>query len=736
MRFKLVLLSVLFVSLLTNSSSALATTYYISSTGKDTNDGTSVATAWNSIAQVNKASFNPGDRVLFEAGKTFTGSLYFTSVGTAADPIKIGSYGQGMATIASGNNYAFYCPNAGGIELHRLKFAGSGRTTTNNSGVIFSVTADLTNKRLSHLVLDSLDVSGYIKTGIAIGSSSTTSGYDNVRITNCQAHDNGEAGISSYGKAPALCHKDWYVADCKAYNNSGRSEITTTNTGSGIVLSSIDGALIEHCETYNNGWLNNNPNGGPVGIWGYICNKLVIQECESHHNRSGLAHDGGGFDLDGGCTNSVMQYNYSHDNDGPGYLLAQYSGAPAMHDLTIRYNISENDARRFGQGAIMLWSSGDNGGIQTAAIHNNTIYLTPAADGSEANAFYLSSNGVSQITVRNNIFQTTAGVPQVKALATEGITFQSNCYWGTGKPLGIKWGGTSFSTLNDWRTATNQEMVGTRMVGVSLDPAFVRAGQGGDMNISSGNRRLLTSWDAYKLQPTSAAIGSGLNLATEFSLTPGSRDFFGSATPAPGILGNLGASESESKPAPLPVELVSFTAERQAGNAVLRWLTASELQNDRFEVESSSDGRVFNRIATVKGNGTTTQTSTYAWQDALAKYSGAMVYYRLKQVDISGKITYSAVKAVTIANVANLEMQAWPNPFVGELSMQIQSPQGGKAFITCTDAMGRTVLTRSVEVTKGASTITLPEVTQLPLGVYSLTVQQGATRVMTKLMHQ
>ncbi|UOQ81392.1 T9SS type A sorting domain-containing protein [Hymenobacter sp. 5414T-23] len=186
----------------------------------------------------------------------------------------------------------------------------------------------------------------------------------------------------------------------------------------------------------------------------------------------------------------------------------------------------------------------------------------------------------------------------------------------------------------------------------------------------------------------------------------------------------------------MPVELVSFTAERQGNKAILRWNTASELQNDRFEVEASTDGRMFNRIATVKGKGTTTQTSTYFWQDALTSYTGSIVYYRLMQVDLSGKASYSSVKTVAISGAATLAMQAWPNPFVGELSMQIQSPEAGKAIVICTDAMGRNVLTRSVEVSKGASTITLPEVAQLPLGVYSLTVQQGASRVITKLLHQ
>ncbi len=55
---------------------------------------------------------------------------------------------------------------------------------------------------------------------------------------------------------------------------------------------------------------------------------------------------GAGFDFDGGCTNSTLQYNYSHDNYGAGYLLAQFDNAPLMKNITIRYNISENDGRK------------------------------------------------------------------------------------------------------------------------------------------------------------------------------------------------------------------------------------------------------------------------------------------------------------------------------------------------------------------------------------------------------
>lgn len=711
---------------------ASAATYYISSNGNDDATGTSLATAWQTITRVNAARFQPGDRILFQAGHEFAGSVWLQSAGTADAPIVLGSYGPGMATISSGTGFGLYVPDAGGVEVRRLKFQGSGRLTNTNSGVIF--TTSLPNQQLNHIVLDSLDVSGYLRSGIILGSGSAGSGYDDVRITNCLAHANGEAGISSYSYYPQLSHRDWYVGNCQAFDNSGRQDVTTTHTGNGIVLSGIDGALVEHCEAYNNGWLNSNPGGGPVGIWGWLCNELVIQDCESHHNRSGLAHDGGGFDLDGGCTNSVLQYNYSHDNDGAGYLLAQFYGAPPMHDLTIRYNISENDARRYGQGAIMLWSSGDNGGIQRAAIHNNSVYLTPASDNTKAKAFYLSSNGVSDIAVRNNIFQTTGGVSQVQVLSTGGLYLQGNCYWGTDAPLAVEWGGNTFSTLSAWRAATGQEMVGSRAVGLYQSPNFVSPGSGGTLNAAS-SRRQQSSWNAYQLQPTSTLIGQGLNLVSEFSLSPGPRDFFGTATPLPGTTGNLGAVETSR--GPLPVTLLSFTAEVQRAGVQLRWATAMELRNASFEVQASPDGSAFQRVGSVAGRGTTTERTTYAWLDAQPG-PAARRYYRLKQVDTDGKATYSPVLTVSLATevASRLEVQAWPNPCAETVQLQLQCPQAGEAVITCTNVMGRTVLRRTVQVAPGTSRITLPEVSQLPLGVYSLAVQQGSYQSATRLTRQ
>ena len=637
----LLLLIILKVSFLSR-----AVTYYVSSAGSDSQTGTTIAKAWRSIKKVNATTFKPGDRILFEAGQTFSGSLVLQGSGTATQPIVVSSYGRGPATIASGTTTAFYSYNAGGIELRRLTFVGAGRLTSASSGVVFYLDAAATT--LSYLRLDSLDVSGYRNSGISIGSWKGTSGYSDVRVTASQVHANGESGLSSYSQDLGA-HRQWYVSKVQAFDNSGRADVTTTNTGSGILLSGIDGALVENCLAYNNGWLNANPSGGPVGIWGYCCNNLIIQKSESHHNSSGTTHDGGGFDLDGGCTNSVLQYNYSHDNGGPGYLLAQYNGAPAMHDVTIRYNVSKDDARRDSQGALHVWSSGDNGGIQRATIHNNTVLLSPPTDGSSPKAILITSAGFSDLAIRNNVLQTTGGLQVLSTVSTSSLSLQGNCYWNPTK-LAIDWNGNAYTDLASWRAATGQEKLASgRTTGLNADP------------------KLPSSDPTLAPMSISPVRGAALNLQAEFNVNPGPQDFVGNPTPPAPLSGNIGAVESVTQvAAPLPVVLTEFTAVREGSAARLGWRTASEEGNAYFNVEYSLDGTVFTTLGRVLGQGTSSQTHTYSYTDAnLASYPAGPVYYRLRQVDTNGQATYSPVRTLTTIGTkqgAARSLQVYPNP--------------------------------------------------------------------------
>ena len=91
----------------------------------------------------------------------------------------------------------------------------------------------------------------------------------------------------------------------------------------------------------------------------------------------------------------------------------------------------------------------------------------------------------------------------------------------------------------------------------------------------------------------------------------------------------------------LPVELTSFEAVRIEGNVRLEWTTASELNNDYFEVLKSYDGEIFSIIGYVDGHGTSSEVIDYSYTDSEPKQA----YYRLRQLDYDGQFEYSDVVA-------------------------------------------------------------------------------------------
>jgi hypothetical protein len=524
-------------------STAFATDYYISPSGNDANSGTSPAESWQTIAKVNSTDFEPGDSIFFEGGETFTGGIQFSDedMGTPNSPVIVSSYGTGMATISSGTQNGLYAHNCAGFEVRDLIFVGAGREVAADFSGVYFYTNTNSGEKLEYIRIDNLDVSGYREKGIAIGGyHSSNSGFKDVRITNCVVHDNGCIGIESYGWWPSdpcdRSHRDIYVGDCTVYNNAGIPG-REPHSGNGIVISGVDGAVIEFCEAYNNGWLCDAPGGGPLGIWTWEADNLIIQFCESHHNKTS-GGDGGGFDIDGGCKNCIMQYNYSHDNEGCGYLICQFSGASEYKNNICRYNITEGDATgsRSAMGAITYWSSGSAGGIQNTEFYGNTIYVSSATRGGGINIW---SGTIYNTGTYNNIIMTVPGERDVNATNTSGgWDFKGNCYWSSGSPIEIYWGGTTYYSLADWQSATGQEMLDGSPVGFECDPQLINAGGGGTI----GDPRLLYALDAYKLQDTSPLIDTGVDIQAEFGINPGPIDYYSTSIPQNGSY-DVGAYE-------------------------------------------------------------------------------------------------------------------------------------------------------------------------------------------------
>lgn len=98
----------------------------------------------------------------------------------------------------------------------------------------------------------------------------------------------------------------------------------------------------------------------------------------------------------------------------------------------------------------------------------------------------------------------------------------------------------------------------------------------------------------------------------------------------------------------LPVEFSKFEGKKDGKKVAIQWQTASEINNDRFEIERSSDARKFETIGSVKGEGNSLKLNDYSFMDD-APLNG-INYYRLKQVDIDGKSAYSRMLSVKMSN--------------------------------------------------------------------------------------
>ncbi|MDH3268441.1 MAG: T9SS type A sorting domain-containing protein [Ignavibacteria bacterium] len=140
----------------------------------------------------------------------------------------------------------------------------------------------------------------------------------------------------------------------------------------------------------------------------------------------------------------------------------------------------------------------------------------------------------------------------------------------------------------------------------------------------------------------------------------------------------------------IPVELTSFRANVVGNNVELSWSTATETNNQGFEIERSENNIEFNNIGFVPGFGTTTETKSYSYTDQ--SINSGTHYYRLKQIDFDGSFNYSDVveAVVSLPTAFNLE-QNYPNPFNPSTSIQFSLPVDAQITINVYNLVGEKV---------------------------------------------
>lgn len=170
--------------------------------------------------------------------------------------------------------------------------------------------------------------------------------------------------------------------------------------------------------------------------------------------------------------------------------------------------------------------------------------------------------------------------------------------------------------------------------------------------------------------------------------------------------------------APLAVKLIRFYAEPYQHAIRLRWLTSTETHNQLFVVERSPNGIHFMEIGEVPGAGNSNQVRDYQFTDQ--QPLPAVSWYRLRQVDVDGKSTYSAVVMINRQNPAAENARVYPNPVTGTTAyLSLSGNTSGLQQIQLFNQAG--VLLRKFNVSRIAGTaVIVLETGNLPAGIYTL----------------
>ncbi len=447
---KAILFFTLFISIsLTSCQSQLAETginYYIDSEhGNDSNDGTSPQSAWKSLEKANSLRLQAGDNLLFRRGSHFTGQLNVSAQGTSANRIVIGAYGSGSKPCFSAPDNSLYTiciANSSFLTLQDLDVVNTGSSRMPNRTGVKVVSEDYGWSRgITLHALDIHDVNGSLLKKAGGGSAilieslwktdSLVSLFDSLTIEDCTIRRCERNAI--IWNAP-WSRSDWHLSTHTIVRRNLIEEVP----GDGIVPIGCDSALVEYNLMRRCSRLL--PLGeAAAGIWPWSCDNTTIQFNEVSDHKA--PWDGQGFDSDFNCTNTLIQYNYSHDNEGGFILICNPGNSNPADNIgnlgsIVRYNVSIDDAVRQQKTHTDEYFSPTihiGGPCKNTLIEHNILHIgrKPGSQVDRTTIASLSWEGYADsTTIRENLFF----APEPSAFNLTKSTnnlFEKNYYLGT-----------------------------------------------------------------------------------------------------------------------------------------------------------------------------------------------------------------------------------------------------------------------------------------------------------------
>jgi predicted outer membrane repeat protein len=381
-------------------------------------------------------------------------------------------------------------------------------------------------------------------------------------------------------------------------------------------------------------------------------------------------------------TNSTFRNNISTSTAGAVYIS---SSDPTFRNV----NFSGNTAGTNG-GAIFIF--GTNAATSSDPIFTNTLFYNNVANNAingGGGAIYVSQS--SNVTISGATFYQNDskfdGGAIFTAFSSSVMGLSNSILFGntaTNATKDIQNGGTGNLTVRNSITQIATTGVGN-IVG---DPLFT--------SVLPANSSFL------RLDATSPGINAGDNTL----LTAGvSTDFAGNTRIFDTTI-DMGIYERQTT---LPVELASFTAQKQNNSAVIKWVTLSEKNNAYFSLLKSNDGKTFSPVTKILPQGNGTSTASYSFVDHSP--SNGVNYYQLVQIDNDGTKKDYGVKFLTFS-LENELVKLYPNPTKDIVNVFISNKDYDTATLLAID--GKVLSTNSL--TAGVNTAL--SLQDFPKGVY------------------
>lgn len=504
--------------------------------GDDRNNGTHEKSPWKSLEKVNSITFRPGSRILFKSGRTWAGQLAPKGSGESGNPVIIDQYGPGSkpriegkgvaATLVLNNQQYWEINNLeitnynpeeeGGISLEEWEeknirdYAEAelpAKAQKDNSPKLgIQITAsDKGAVRHIHLknllvhgvngtiVPDGADENGASKNnggiGFEISGKEVPTWFEDILIEGCIIRDVDRTGLfnrSSWANRTLHKNIDWVPSK----NVVIRRNLFQRTGANALIVRVADRPLMEYnvfdycaIKGSGNAAFSFNTDGA---VWQY-------NECRFTRANAG-DNDAGGIDSDYRSKNTVIQYNWLHDND---FGMLVTGGGGSFNDGTVvRYNIIERDGKKEHHDDRKKFVFKVSGGASNTRIYNNTIYTDRTQDSTFLVFHKRWSVWPGQTAYYNNLF--------INEDPRAAVSLGS-------------------STLNVFE---NNLVSGHKAA--ELDNM-----QGGDSKVISTG----AGPEAYKLKKGSAALGTG-----KYVPDNGGRDFFGNQ---PGKKPSVGAYEGK-----------------------------------------------------------------------------------------------------------------------------------------------------------------------------------------------